>query len=438
MCAQKSSKSDDALDAIGEKVTVSNAYVTGSVVCADTGAPARFAKVMLKPVDADAGANDAMLANLEKLNQKNSKGAAQPDAEEKKKQLAQAVKMLSAMSDMMTSATVGADGMYFFANVKPGTYYVHAAMPGYVDPLSQFSAADFASKDPSVRAKIAAVAPVVTVSGSSGDHADLRLERGAAIEGRVVYDDGSPAVGWTVRTVYPDSGQGTGFGGLAAEDVDLAHIAETSKTDDRGRFRIAGLSPGAYMLHATMMGRSLSSSGFSPVRTGAGGSALGDLFGLRLNVYSGNVYRKSDAKTITVTAGEERSNEEIVVPLRALHPVSGHVLAKADSHPVNSGTVEASALDANGKPDPSLHFTATVHSDGGFRFDYLPGPATYLLTAKGAEDSVTTDTRRVLFSTIETRKSLHKYGSATTTITLGDTDPADVVLLVPEAPAETK
>jgi hypothetical protein len=92
------------------------------------------------------------------------------------------------VTDMLNSSTVGLDGSYSFAGVKPGTYYVHAMFTGYIDPFSQFSDEDFASTDPAVRARLAQLA-TVTVTGTDSAHADLRLERGAAVAGRILYDD---------------------------------------------------------------------------------------------------------------------------------------------------------------------------------------------------------------------------------------------------------
>ena len=83
---------------------------------------------------------------------------------------------------------------------------MHAIFPGYIDPFSQFSDEDFASKDPAVRARVAQI-PTITVTGTDSARVDLRLERGAAVSGRIVYDDGSPAVGWMlVRRQAEDAG----------------------------------------------------------------------------------------------------------------------------------------------------------------------------------------------------------------------------------------
>ena len=44
-----------------------------------------------------------------------------------------------------------------------------------------------------MRALIAAALHPVTVEGGHTEQAEVRLERGAAISGTVLYDDGSPA-----------------------------------------------------------------------------------------------------------------------------------------------------------------------------------------------------------------------------------------------------
>lgn len=419
-----------------------SATLTGHVICADSNAPARFAKVFLKSASPSKSGDD-FLGLLNAASKAKSPQLSPEDAAAQKAQQAAAAKMLSALSDLVYSATVGVDGTYIFTNVKPGIYYVHAMAPGYIDPLAAFSSDDLTSHDPAVMQRIAAVATTVTINGTESARADLRLERGASITGQVFYDDGTPAAGWTVHPVYPSaaapSGAAAGLSafGIDASDVDLSHLGQTAVTDETGRFHIAGLPTGSYVLQARFVGSTLGTSGFNAITSNSGSpmanlGRLAERMGLRLTVYSGNTLRRSEAKAISVVSGEERTGVDLTMPLNSLHSISGHVIAKTDGHPVNSGAIELTAQDANGKPDPSLHFMASIHADGSFRFDYVPSPATFTLKTDDAADATTTSTKHMLGSTIAEQKTLHAYGSAFTTVQLNDSDLDNLSLTVPD------
>lgn len=431
--------------------------VSGRVICADTNGPARFGKVLLKSVAASSDEGDDLFSALSKLGDDGDGKAAKklkptptPEEEAQQKQAkAASAKMMAALSDMMVSVTVGMDGVYTFTNVKPGTYYVHATVAGYIDPLAAFSSDDLMSSDPAMLRKVAAVAKLVTVTGTEAAYADLRVERGAAISGRVLFDDGTAAAGWTVRIVHPAPSTGALPPGLSAmgmdaSDMDLSHMTEMSTTDDTGHYRIAGLPTGEYVLQARLVAASLGTSALNPIAMGGSGSGFGgggglaDRRALKLTIYSGDALRQGDAKKISVRQGDERSGYDLTMPLRALHSVSGRVVSKADGHGVNGGTVDLTAQDAAGKDDDSLHYTASIHGDGTFRFDYVPGPVTYTVKAVHAQDAETVSTMKMLGSTMATQKTLKSYGPASAVAIVGDGDAAEVTLSVAEIPVAAK
>jgi hypothetical protein len=313
------------------------------------------------------------------------------------------------------------DGGYSFAGIKPGTYYVHASFPGYIDPYAQFSDKDFASTDPAMRARIAQL-PTITVTGTDAAHVDLRLERGAAFSGRVLFDDGSPAAGWTITVVKPSAPAAdpdpTSLMMAQALSISGAGAVPIAKTDDLGQYRISGLPAGSYALRASLM---TSAIGISATNIGDGGT------GINLVVYSGDTFSRPDAKPIKVTIGEERSGVDITVPAHALHNITGHVVSKADGHTLNVGDVVLTT-----KSDPALHIKAAIRDDGSFHFEYLPGGVTYTVTVGDAADGKNSSSpANVMGISIPNPEILHRYGTDTADVMLGDADIDSVQLSVP-------
>jgi hypothetical protein len=401
---------------------VTGSTVTGHVYCADTNAPARFAKVLLKSTEGNHSGEEFLkhfTDNLEKMVGKDDESAPpvktqipdKPLAADKQQAMDAATKGMNQALEMMNASTVGLNGEFKFTGVKPGTYYVHALYAGYLDASDQFSDEDFASTDPAIRARIAKI-PTVTVTGTDSASADVTLERGAAISGRILFDDGSPAVGWTLSVIKPGTKEN------AAESVQLqmnqalamSGAAQIAKSDDLGHFRIIGLGAGEYALRATMVAPSI---GVNVGNIMDGGS------GINLIVYSGNTFSRPDAKSFTVTAGEEYSGAEITVPARSLHNITGHVYAKSDAHTLNAGQVNLTSSS-----NPALQFKAPIRDDGSFHFEYLPSGITYTLTTVDAADAKTTPNATPGFMgiNIPNKEILHKYGTDTTDVLLGDSD----------------
>jgi hypothetical protein len=282
--------------------------VSGHVYCADTNAPARFANVQLKSAAPDKAVEEMMKSMTDSVTRASGKSgtSAKPPTEDQKKILAEWRKRGTQATDEFNSSTVGIDGSYSFTGVLPGIYYVHAIFTGYVDPFSQFSDADFTSTDPVVRGRLAQLF-TVTVTGTDSARADLRLERGAAVSGRILYNDGSPAVGWTLSVIRPRTIDAPSEANTAAMGTAraLMGIGQLSKTDDRGRFRIAGLAPGEYALRASLVA---SGPGVSASNLGDGGSAIS------LAVYSGDTFKRADAKPIKLAIGDELTGADIIIP----------------------------------------------------------------------------------------------------------------------------
>jgi hypothetical protein len=389
--------------------------VTGTVFCADTSAPARFAKVVLKSIEPSHAGEDFMKnlqENLQKMAAKDGEGSEPvgPPSDDKRKALSAAAKSMDQAMDMLGASTVGLDGKFSFAGVKPGTYYVHAIYEGYMDPFSQFSDDDFTSTDPSVRARRAQI-PTVTVSGTDSAHAEIRLDRGASVSGRIVYDDGSPASGWTVSVVHKkELDLGSELAATAMNPaLALSGAASLFKTDDLGHYRVSGITAGEYLVSATL---STPPIGINATNIMDGGGTI------NLTVYSGDTFSRTGAKSIVISTGEERAGVDMTIPARSLHSIVGHVYAKSDGHTLNIGQVTLTSKD-----NPALHRSAAIRDDGSFHFEYLPGGSTYTVkVVDAAEGKNIPGATSFMGMKIPKQEIMHKYGSDTTDVMLGAAD----------------
>ena len=343
------------------------ATITGHVYCADTNAPARMATVMLEAANSvDEYSSDA----------KDSIGL------------------------HLTSVQTLLDGSFVLPHIAPGSYYVLASAPGYVSPLTAVADTDSdrLKPDKATREKYRQLIPRVTVQGSLGASVDIRLERGAAISGTILYDDGSPATGLAVQALVLDKQNW-----LPLQNGTTSFRPDT-RTDDQGNFRISGLPARAYLLqvqlHLTKQLTDVNGSG----------SASSSVELYTLPIYTGSVFRTSEAKPFTVKIGEERPDENIDIPLAKLHAVGGTIIAARDSHEVNAG--ELVLLHADDKSE-----LARVHiekEDPLFTFTFVP-EGDYILKATGAADVEYEETANppgTMPPTTTKENTTHRYGDA--------------------------
>jgi hypothetical protein len=320
--------------------------------------------------------------------------------------------MAAVMKGNGLSAVTGLDGSFTMDKVPPGTYYVVAQLAGYQSPFSQISAMERVKADEATIKAVEAAAEKIVVQPGQSAHVEIRLERGASISGTVRYDDGSPAP--TVIPVLMTLGKDGKWKELSPSSM------LPMMTDDRGHYRIFGISAGKYAIKATLP--------TMQTTTGLGASvnmhmSLGDA----LIVYSGGALHEKDIKPVEVGTGDEVDGIDVVFPLDNLHAVSGSVVAKADNHPVDSGTILLEDSDTK-----TTLRTVTVEPDGSFHFNYVP-EGQYLLKAAGAADTDTAgnadagnDLMRLMRS-----KVLKSYGDAELAVTVKN-DAVGLVLQVPD------
>ena len=371
-----------------------SATVTGHVYLADTNTPARLATVMLEP--AQALDND-------------------PDPHPPKDRTASLV-YTSAVQTLL-------DGSFTIPKVAPGAYYVVAYKSGYLSPLSTFSEDALQHPTPEDHKRVATILPRIVVEARLPASVDVRLERGSAISGTVLYDDGSPASGLPVHAlVRRKDGKKETWSPLRA--LPFALMADVY-TDDLGRYRLTGLESREYLVRVDL---NLQHMDFAAAPGESGGSSsINNVASLAF--YSGSATRKADATPFKLTANEEHSGEDITIPIAKLHTVTGEIVAAHDGHVLNQGNV--TLLDADDKSE--VVSGKVEHADGKFHLFFVP-EGNYVLHVDNAADVTYQDVPNppgYMPASHEKTNLVHAYGTADQPINIHDDAPT-IVLSVPE------
>ncbi|WP_263366071.1 carboxypeptidase-like regulatory domain-containing protein [Edaphobacter bradus] len=336
--------------------------ITGRVLCADTRSPARLATVLTIPIPVFDTAGNATLPKV--------KGN--------------------------DTARTNLEGDYTLPRIETGDYFVLAEMPGYLSPAAQFRMTDLKNLTPDSIKKLAQLLPSVHVEPGKKAHADVVIERGASISGKVIYDDGTPAVGVYVR-------------------IDLAHdvppqeyrpiqglaVNSAPMTDDYGHYRISGLPGAEYVIEAST--GSVEPSG-NPLADPDLDLSPDRVYVIMLDTtYAEKTLHKKNAKIFKLAPGEDVSDADIEIPLQGLYSISGTVAALGNQPPVFFGIVSLQDLD-----DKAFTREAIIHSDGSFQFPYLP-PGKYKLKTASLSD------QSPILRAGQERKADYPYGKANTT-----------------------
>jgi hypothetical protein len=377
--------------AAARRVEAATGVVTGQVSCADTNAPARFAVVTLEPVPAE----------------KSASGKKAPSASGN------------------ATATTDLDGRFVLDKVGVGRYYVLGTLAGYLNPLARFDQEQLHMMTDEVRKELAKAVPIVDVEAGQAAAVTLRLERASEVNGTVLYDDGSPAVGLQIRLLRKN--KDGRFATVNSELIEgLGMFGANARTDDHGHYRLIGAPPGEYAVRASLPAEEISVSGL----LGGGGISINTRGeeGGELNVYSGDVFRERDAKTTKVGEGEQVTGVDITIPLSGLHTVRGSVTAKRDGHALNMGQVDLIYAD-----DKEAARSAHVAEDGSFAFSYVPENK-YILRVKGGSDTERIE-HHEFNSNFSEDKVIRKYGEAEMALVVQG-DVSGLELAAPDVAAE--
>jgi protocatechuate 3,4-dioxygenase beta subunit len=242
------------------------------------------------------------------------------------------------------SVRTDAAGRYQFVEVVPGTYRLRAQRSGFVAQVYGQRGGSSGSS-------------ITLSSGQRLDKIDFRLDRAGVISGAILDEDSEPVEGLLVHAVRMRFRRGGKV---------ETNVLRTTRTDDVGEYRLAGLAPGFYLVQAGGRGDTVSINlQAPPVSYGP--------------VFYPNATDRDDASRVKVTAGSVVRGIDIRVRSAETYSISGVVVD--GSAPSSSKQVSVGFAFGGGGTA-----TAPARRDGSFAFHGMP-PGQHTLVASVSDES---------------------------------------------------
>ena len=229
-------------------------------------------------------------------------------------------------------ATTDQDGNYRITNVAPGTYRIGPAAPAFVN-----------TSDPGGKA-------LIITSGETVEGIDFTLARGGVITGRAVDSEGVPLIEEQITLLPAETNAQVGR---------YMNFVGRVRTDDRGIYRIFGISSGRYKV---ALGQSEDGSfGGGPRRS------------RYKQTFSPGVTDSSKASVIEVTEGSEATNVDITAGRSFTgFSVSGRIINGETLQPMTNVRLGLIKIVTNGTD--FMSWGSTSNSKGEFKLENVtPG-----------------------------------------------------------------
>jgi hypothetical protein len=274
-------------------------------------------------------------------------------------------------------------GLYELAELPAGRYTITVSKSGFV------------SLSYGQRRPLQAGTPLQLADGQQLKSVDFRLPRGSAIAGRILDEDGDPMPGVAVRVMRYQYLQGER----------RLTPAGNAQTDDKGDYRVWGLTPGDYYVNALARNFNLA-GGRGGGRGGPGGpGGLGaplfsggapfggrgaQFFGAGQDepeqlayapTYFPGAPSVNEAKPVTVGLGQEVLDINFSMQLVRAARLTGHVL-NPDGTASTSGNVNLATETGATGGRIGANFGGRIQWDGEFTIANVP-PGRYVLRARG-------------------------------------------------------
>jgi hypothetical protein len=244
------------------------------------------------------------------------------------------------------STSTDGQGRYEFADLPAGRYTISASKGGFVNLA-------YGQRRPLEAGK-----PLQLGENQTADRIDLALPRGSVITGRVVDEYGEPVANAMVQAMQ--------FRYVSGQKRPMT-LSSPGTTPDNGEFRLWGLSPGEYVLSATLRD---GSAGFS-------GAVDDGRIGFAPTYYPGTA-SIGEAQLVRLGVGETLTDLTIPLVLTRTARITGSAVG-GDGRPLASGFVTLIPKDVQG----GMMFNtagAQLRPDGTFTISNV-GPGTYIVRA---------------------------------------------------------
>jgi hypothetical protein len=267
--------------------------------------------------------------------------------------------------------TTGDDGQFSFPEVQPGLYQIVVESEGYLTTSIGVLSG--------VR-----MPPVFTLY--EGQHLTgftFRLDTWSVIAGQVKFEDAEPAIGVAVqlyREYYFRARHGYRFAG-------------GTRTDDRGEYRVSGLSPGAYYVAATYEQPAILKNTEEPQRVDATGRPQPEL---RYAVtFYPSTPKMLEATPVPVAKGQEIRSVDIFLTRVPTVRVRGYVTSGLSGGIIANASIDLRSADAGDSGSVQVPVNLTSEKDGAF---VLKGvvPGSYIVVAGASEGDKALSARQVI------------------------------------------
>ena len=276
-------------------------------------------------------------------------------------------------------------GVFDLTELPAGRYTLTVSKSGFV-------ALSYGQRRP-----LQAGTPLQLADGQQLKGIEFQLPRGSVISGHVLDEDGDAMPGVMVRIMRYQYLQGE----------KRLTPAGSGQTDDKGQYRVWGLTPGEYYVNAIARGGGPGGGQFGGPGPGGfgGGGGRGGRFGgpgggpggpagatdqEQVNyapTYYPGVPSVNEAKPVTVGLSQEVLDINFNMQLVRVSRISG-VVSNPDGTPVTSGTVNLVPDTGGGRANQiATNFGGRIQWDGAFTIGNV-APGRYMLRARG-DDSET-------------------------------------------------
>ena len=240
------------------------------------------------------------------------------------------------------STTTDLDGRYDFTELPAGTYRVSASKGLYVS-------LEYGQRRSSERGQ-----PVELTDGQKAEKIDIALPRGAVIAGVLLDDVGDPAASVRVTAMRQQFRNGKRA---------LVNTGRSVETNDRGEYRLFGLTPGTYFVAALPA----TANPLVPILSTPSGAPT----------YYPGTLNEFEAQSVAARTGQEQVLPDFTLVPSRLVRITG-TATNANGAAAQAVMLISGVQSSSGETAVPGMTMGTVQPDGAFRLNNVP-PGEYML-----------------------------------------------------------